>query len=90
MRTIRVNELITLRRDISIGTEQEHKAVLSILNEVKEKGDEALYSLTQKFDGVLLSSLKVTDDEISEAYELIDIEIIKYLNEAGKNIREYH
>ena len=47
------------------------KKVADILFEVREKGDEALFSFTEKFDKVKLSAatLRVTEEEIKEAYE---------------------
>lgn len=46
--------------------------VSEILNNVKKNGDVALKSYTEKFDGVLIDDLKVTDDEIKEAYDSLD------------------
>ena len=46
--------------------------VSEILNNVKKNGDAALKSYTKKFDGVLIDDLKVTDDEIKEAYDSLD------------------
>ena len=50
-------------------------SVQQILNDVKEKGDEALFGYTEKFDGVKLdaSQILVTDTEIEEALSLIHI-----------------
>ena len=43
----------------------------AILKDVKEKGDEALFEYTKKFDGFDLNAdnIVVTDEEIEEAYK---------------------
>lgn len=66
--------------------------VQKIVDEVKEKGDEALFFYTKKFDGFSLDeeTIKVTEDEIKEAYEEIDPSLLDIMQEALKNIREYH
>ena len=53
-------------------------SVHEILNSVKEKGDEAVFEYTEKFDGVRLDAehLLVTEEEIAEAYEQVDDELI--------------
>lgn len=66
--------------------------VQKIVDEVKEKGDEALFFYTKKFDGFSLDeeTIKVTEDEIKEAYEEIDPSLLDIMQKALKNIREYH
>lgn len=66
--------------------------VAVILNEVKEKGDEAIFAYTEKFDGAHITkeNIKVTDEEIEEAYKEVGEELIKIMRKAAKNIREYH
>ena len=45
-----------------------------ILDDVKEKGDEALFEYTEKFDGCKLTpdTIQVTEEEIAAAYEKVD------------------
>ncbi len=64
--------------------------VEKIIDEVKENGDAALFAYAEKFDGVTLSSLEVTKEEIDEAFSLVDEEFVEILKEAAKNIREFH
>lgn len=66
--------------------------VQKIVDEVKEKGDEALFFYTKKFDGFSLNeeTIKVTEDEIEKAYEEIDPSLLDIMQKALKNIREYH
>lgn len=66
--------------------------VAVILNEVKEKGDEAIFSYTEKFDGAKITkeNIKVSEEEISEAYKEVGEELLLIMRKATKNIREYH
>lgn len=64
--------------------------VSEILNNVKKNGDVALKSYTEKFDGVLINDLKVTDDEIKEAYDSLDETLLIALKQAAANIEKFH
>lgn len=65
-------------------------AVATIIEEVKEKGDSALFELTERFDKVKLDTLCVTDSEIEKAFTEVGDEFIDILKEAAANIRNYH
>ena len=71
---------------------QYQEAVDAILEEVKEKGDEALFAYTEKFDGVTITpeTIRVTQEEIDEAYEQVDVGLIDVIRKALVNIRSYH
>ncbi len=64
--------------------------VRDIIANVREKGDEALFEYTEKFDGARLSSLEVSEDEILEAFNSVDKEFIEILKEARENIYVFH
>ncbi len=64
--------------------------VKEILENVKEKGDIALYEYTQKFDGAKLESLLVSQEEIDEAIKSVDPEFIRVLKKASENIKLFH
>ncbi|WP_137791679.1 histidinol dehydrogenase [Bacillus sp. E(2018)] len=85
-----VTELKNLERSVEQNTEKQRKAVLDILQNVKSKGDKALYEYTKTFDGVSLSSLEVTKNEIDEAISSLDPSMVEIISEAADNIREYH
>lgn len=85
-----VSELKKLERSVEQNTEEQRKAVLEILQNVQREGDNALLNYTEKFDGVSLSSLEVTKEEIDEAVASLDKEMIDIISEAALNIREYH
>ena len=61
-----------------------------IIEKVKKEGDKAVFDYNKKFDKAELSSLKVTEEEILEAYNLTDKKFIEVLKKAKKNIERYH
>ena len=67
-------------------------AVADILANVKEKGDEALFSYTKKFDKVEVTpeTIRVTEEEIEEAYKAVDASLLEVIRKALVNIRSYH
>lgn len=67
-------------------------AVQSILDDVRANGDQALFAYTEKFDGAKLSkdTVEVTEEEIQEAYEEIDAELLDVIRKSMENIRIYH
>lgn len=66
--------------------------VNEILEEVKQKKDQALFDYTAKFDGVSITAdtFQVTQEEIEEAYSLVDPHLIEIIRKSLKNIQEYH
>ena len=60
--------------------------VTEIIAQVRAKGDEALYAYCEKFDGVKLSALQVTQEEIDEAFSLVEPRFIEVLTKAAENI----
>ncbi len=66
--------------------------VTDIVNNVKAKGDQALFEYTEKFDGVKISAdcIKVTEEEVKEAYEEVSEELLAIIRKALKNIESYH
>ena len=64
--------------------------VREIIKNVREHGDAALLEYTERFDKASLSSLKVTKEEIDEAFSLVEPKFIEILEKAAANIRRYH
>ena len=64
--------------------------VADILADVREHGDEALFRLTEKFDGAKLDSLLVSDAEMDEAWQSVSADYRAVLRLAHDNIAEYH
>lgn len=71
---------------------QYENGVQEILSRVKEEKDQAIFDYTEKFDHVKIdaSTIKVTEDEIKEAYEKVDEELVGIIRKALVNIRTYH
>lgn len=67
-------------------------AVAGILEQIREKGDEALFSYTKEFDKVEITkeTIRVTEEEIQEAYQQVDPSLIEVIRKALVNIRSYH
>lgn len=67
-------------------------SVAAILADVKEKGDEAVFDYTKRFDGadINAANIVVTKEEIDEAYSLVDEQLVEVIRKALVNIREYH
>ncbi|MEH7383022.1 histidinol dehydrogenase [Bacillus sp. JJ1533] len=90
MRIERVTNTVSLKRTIDSGTEEQRKAVLEILAAVQKEGDQALRFYTEKFDGVLLEDLRVTESDVRDAYQNLDENLVPIIKEAADNIRDYH
>lgn len=70
--------------------DQRTQIVADILEDVKNKGDQALYKYTESFDKVKLDDLRVTEEEIERAYREIDKEFLGSLRKAIDNITRFH
>ncbi len=66
------------------------KATETIIENVRTKGDQALYEYTEQFDGVKLDSLLIDDSEIEKAYQQADPKFIEEMEEAKQNLIDYH
>lgn len=68
------------------------ETVNEILETVKEKGDEALFDYTERFDGVRIApeNVRVTEQEIEDAYTQVDGHLVEIIRKSLANIREYH
>ena len=71
-------------------TRELHDTVAGIIDDVRSRGDEALREMAARFDGVQLSSLKVTADEIAEAVDAVPHELKNAIAVAAKNISRFH
>jgi len=67
-------------------------SIISIIQSVKERGDNAIVHFTEKFDNVALNSkeIQVTKEEISEAYDRTDADLIKAIQHAKANLIKFH
>ena len=68
------------------------KTVSEILNNVREKGDQALFEYTRKFDHFDLNAgnIRVTEEEIKDAYDQLDAGLVEVIRRSAENIRAFH
>lgn len=80
-----------LKRSPNNYTEYE-STVNEIIENVKANGDKAVFDYTLKFDKFELTpeNIKVTKDEIAEAYKKLDAELIEVIKKSAENIRTFH
>ena len=72
------------------GDDDREKTVRQIIDDVRERGDAALFYYTEKFDGVKLTSLEVDRQLIDTAYRGIDKELLAAMKLAAERITAYH
>jgi histidinol dehydrogenase len=67
-------------------------AVRTIIDDVKKEGDKALLRYTEKFDKVHLtaSKIRVSQNEIKDAYTELDDKQVAALRKAADNIKAFH
>ena len=90
--TTKKNLLEDLLKRSPNSYEMYEEQVKAILDNVKKRGDEALFEYTEKFDGFCLDqqSVLVKEEEIEEAYTQVDRGLIEIIRKALKNIETYH
>lgn len=71
---------------------QYEATVAEILENVKKNGDTAVFEYTLRFDKAQINeeNVRVTDEEIEEAYTLVAPKLIEVIRKALVNIRDYH
>lgn len=98
MRTIQLDEASRknlledlLKRSPNQYGEYESR-VAEIVREVKEKRDAAIFDYTKKFDGADIdaATIQVTEEEIEEAYRLVEPSLLAVIRKALVNIESYH
>ncbi|MFA7341663.1 MAG: histidinol dehydrogenase [Candidatus Methanomethylophilaceae archaeon] len=65
-------------------------SVVEIIDQVRHEGDKALRELTKKFDRCEIDRIAVSREEIEEAYEQVDEELLEALELASMNIERFH
>ena len=80
-----------LKRDPN-NYESYTETVQSIVDQVKAKGDEALFAFTKEFDKAEVSAetVRVGEEEIEEAYRQVKPELLAVMKRPLENIRSYH
>lgn len=62
----------------------------TIIEAVRQRGDEALREFTEQFDGVKIENFRVSDAAIDEAIVKVDPQVADALRVAAKQIRDFH
>lgn len=67
-------------------------SVQEILDNVREKRDEAVFAYTRQFDkaDITAENIRVTDEEIQDAYAQVSDELLSVIRKSLANIRSYH
>ncbi len=71
---------------------QYEATVNEIIRNVRENGDKAVFGYTAQFDKFSLSAenIRVTREEIDEAYSRLDASLVEVLKHSAANIRAFH
>ena len=74
------------------GYSEYEETVRGIIDDVRARGDKAVFELEEKFDKCVLSkdTLRVSPEEIEAAYKELDPEFVEVVRKAAANIRSYH
>jgi len=87
------NDLLTNLLKRNPGQYKEYESVVDdIINNVREKRDSALFEYTEKFDkwSPDKNTIRVSQEEIDEAYNNYDENLIRIMEKAAENITKYH
>ena len=71
---------------------QYENTVNEIIDSVRKNGDRAIFDYTLKFDKYALSedNIKVTREEIEEAYTMLDAGLVEVIRKSAEKIRAFH
>lgn len=84
------SEWTTILTRPTFDTSSLNNTVSAVLNDIKNRGNEAVLEYEEKFDKVKLSSLAVSQEEIDEAEMLVSEELKAAILQAKKNIETFH
>ncbi len=93
IKKIKYSSEINLEKELArsqFSYDDVNETVENILKDVRSRGDKALIEYTEKFDGVKLETLEVSDKEIEDAYNTIDKELLEVIKYSHDNIKKYH
>ncbi len=74
------------------GYSEYEKTVRDIIDDVRARGDQAVFELEEKFDKCVLTkeTIRVSREEIEAAYKELAPEFVEVIRRAAANIRAYH
>jgi histidinol dehydrogenase len=84
---LKVSERLPAPQDPGSNVAQ---AVEAIIADVRARGDEALFELTERFDRVKLDAIRVSPEEIAEAVGRVAPPLLEALRTAYAEIVDYH
>lgn len=88
----RNNLLEDLLKRSSNSYKQYEERVSEIIEKVRSDRDSAVFSYTRQFDGAEINeeNVRVSKEEIEEAYHIVDEKLIAVMKKSLENIRTYH
>lgn len=71
---------------------KQQEIVDQVLSDIKENGNAALFSYIRQFDGFEANeeNILVTEEELNEAFQQVDPELLAIMREAADNIEKFH
>lgn len=84
------NQWEEILRRPEIQSENLFGIVQQILDKVRTDKDKALFEFNEKFDGIRLDSLLVSDEEINEATSKVSADLRQAIQVAYQNIYKFH
>ena len=93
IKTIKYSKDVDLEKELArsqFSYDDVNETVESILKDVRARGDKALIEYTERFDGVKLENLEVTEEEIKKAFDTIDKELLEVIQYSHDNIKKFH
>ena len=90
--TMDVSQRARLLRRAEIQIDELIERVRPIIQEVRQRGDQALIEFTARFDRVQLAPdhLRVSREEIERAYQTLDTSVRGAIEHAIRNVRTFH
>ncbi|RAV09047.1 histidinol dehydrogenase [Paenibacillus contaminans] len=80
----------SITREVEYGSPEQNESVQRIIKRVREEGDAALRAYAKEFDGIQVGELRVTQEELNDAYAKVDAVFLEAIREAAANIRSFH
>lgn len=90
MEWIEDGDLDFLKKRKVEAKEAAQQSVQLIIEKVKAEGDQAIRAFTKKFDGIELTDLRVSENEVEEAAARVPQEVRRAISQAAANIRAFH
>ena len=85
-----IEQEIKILKSKQVFDKNKERQVEDILANVKSLGDKALFDYTKQFDGVELTTLLVSEEEVQAAYKKVPKDFIEAIQNIGANITDFH